>query len=290
MAKELGYSRSRRFKNQLNAIIKNPYNIMLAVSIILMVYLIIVPLVQMIIQTITLDAADVRRVKGSYEGMLTSYYWQRVLTSAVSQKMFWEPLGNSMIIAICVAFFGVTLGSLFAWLIVRSDIPHKKFFSIALIIPYMLPSWCKAMSWLTLFKNARSGGSPGLLEYLGLSIPNWLAYGPVPIILVLTIHYYAYSYLLVSAALRSVNSELEEMGQILGANKKSILLKITFPLVLPAILSAFIMTFSKALGTFGVPSILGLKVGYYTVSTTLFNSIQNGQDRVAFVISMILIV
>ena len=48
---------------------------------------------------------------------------------------------------------------------------------------------------------------------------------------------------------------------------------------MPAILSAVIMTFSKAMGTFGVPSVLGLKIGYYTVSTTMYNSIQNGQNR-----------
>ena len=58
---------------------------------------------------------------------------------------------------------------------------------------------------------------------------------------------------------------------------------------MPAILSAVIMTFSKAMGTFGVPSVLGLKIGYYTVSTTMYNSIQNGQNRVAFAISLILI-
>ena len=79
------------------------------------------------------------------------------------------------------------------------------------------------------------------------------------------------------------------MGEILGAGKARILAKITFPLVMPAILSAVIMTFSKAMGTFGVPSVLGLKIGYYTVSTTMYNSIQNGQNQVGYVISLILI-
>ncbi len=124
---------------------------------------------------------------------------------------------------------------------------------------------------------------------MGIQTPDWLAYGPFAIIVVLVIHYYAYAYLLVSSALSSINSELEEMGEILGASKARILTKITFPLVMPAILSAVIMTFSKAMGTFGVPSVLGLKIGYYTVSTTMYNSIQNGQNRVAFAISLILI-
>ena len=90
-------------------------------------------------------------------------------------------------------------------------------------------------------------------------MPEWLAYGPVAIIIVLTLHYYAYTYLLVSSALNSINSELEEMGEIQGAGKAMILRKITLPLVLPAILSAVILTFSKAIGTFGTINYLALR-------------------------------
>ncbi len=283
------FSRRRRIQNQIKSVIKNPYNLMVVVSVAFMFYLIIIPLIQMIMQTLSLAEADASRIEGAKEGMFTLYYWKRVLTSSISTKMLWTPLKNSLVIAVFTAVLGVTLGALLAWLMVRSDLPYKKFFSLALIIPYMIPSWCKSMAWLTIFKNERVGGAQGLLGFLGVQTPDWLAYGPFAIIVVLVIHYYAYAYLLVSAALGSINSELEEMGEILGAGKARILSKITFPLVLPAILSAIIMTFSKAMGTFGVPSMLGLKIGYYTVSTTMYNSIQNGQNRVAFVISLILI-
>ena len=153
---------------------------------------------------------------------------------------------------------------------------------------HMLPSWALALSWNVLFRNTRIGGVPGFLCYLGLDIPDWLAYGPVPIIAVLSIHYYAYSYLLVSAALRSINSEVEEMGEVIGASKTQILRRITFPLVLPAILSALILTFSKAIGTYGVPSMLGLKVGYYTIPTMIHSTVtssQSGMRRLVFGIS-----
>lgn len=284
------YSRVRRLKNQVKSIVSNPYNIMVVISVLLMIYLIVIPLGQMIIQTLTLAEADVARVEGGREGMFTLYYWKRVLMSSISKKMLWTPLKNSLVIAVSTAVIGVTLGSLLAWLMVRSDLPYKKFFSLALIIPYMIPSWCKSMAWLTIFKNDRIGGAQGVLGFWGIQTPDWLAYGPFAIVVVLVIHYYAYAYLLVSAALGSINSELEEMGEILGAGKAKILTKITFPLVMPAILSAVIMTFSKTMGTFGVPSMLGLKIGYYTVSTTMYNSIENGQNRVAFVISLILII
>ncbi len=282
------YSRKRALKNRLKSLVTNPYNIMVLVSIIFMVYLIVIPLLQMIYQTFTLSAEDAMRL-GSEEGKFSLYYWQRVLASPISRQLLYEPLKNSLVIALSTSFFAILIGSLMAWLMVRSDLPFKKFFSFALIIPYMLPSWSKAMAWLTIFKNDRIGGAGGLLSFFGVQTPNWLAYGPVAIISVLVIHYYAYAYLLVSGALSSVNSELEEMGEILGANKATILRKITLPLVLPAILSAVILTFSKTMGTFGVPSILGMKIGYYTVSTSMYSSINNGQNTVGFVISLVLI-
>jgi len=110
------------------------------------------------------------------------------------------------------------------------------------------------------FRNSLSG-STGVLTGLGIPIPDWLAYGPFAIIVVMTMHYYAFSYIMVSGALRSINSELEEMGEIQGASKAQILKSITLPLVLPSILSATIMTISKSIGTYGVAARLGNTIG-----------------------------
>lgn len=85
------FSRKRRFKNQIKSVIKNPYNLMVVISVIFMVYLIIIPLGQMVIQTLTLAEADVARIEGGREGMFTLYYWKRVLTSSISGKMLWAP-------------------------------------------------------------------------------------------------------------------------------------------------------------------------------------------------------
>lgn len=286
---EDGYSKKRAFTNRIKNTVKNPYNLMVLVSILAMTYLIIGPLGQMIYQTFTLSAEDALRL-GEVEGTFTLYYWERVFASPISGQLLYKPLMNSLFIAVSASFLAILIGSIFAWLMVRTDLPYKKFFSIALIIPYMLPSWSKATAWLTIFKNERIGGAGGLLGFLGLQVPDKLAYGALPIIIVLVIHYYAYAYLLVSGALSSVNSELEEMGEILGADRLQILKRITLPLVLPAILSAVILTFSKTMGTFGVPSMLGMPVNYHTVSTSMYSSMNNGQTTIAFVISIVLII
>ena len=282
------FSRRKRCLNWLKNAFTNPYNLLVIVSVLALSVLVVWPLLQMVLTTFQLAPSEARRVKGT-PGDWTLYYWQRILNSSVSANMLYRPLLNSLLIASCVSVGSILVGGLIAWLMVRSDLPGKKFFSLAVIIPYMIPSWCKSMAWISVFKTPRIGGSAGFLSYLGITVPEWLAYGPVAIICVLIIHYYAYAYLLMSAALRSINSELEEMGEIIGAPRRMMLSKITFPLVLPSILSSFILIFSKSMGTFGVPAFLGMKVSYYTISTMLYSSIKQQQTAVAYTISLILI-
>lgn len=287
---EQTYSKSRRLKNQIKAVVTNPYNIIVLIAVVLLVYLIVLPLLDMITTTFELAQRDIRAVGGGKAGDFTLYYWQRLLASELSWTMLIKPLINSLVIGVCVSVCAILLGSILAWLMVRSDLPFKKFFSLAVIIPYMIPSWCKSQAWLSMFKTARLGGAPGFMASLGLDVPEWLAYGPVAIIIVLTLHYYAYTYLLVSSALNSINSELEEMGEIQGAGKAMILRKITLPLVLPAILSAVILTFSKAIGTFGTINYLGSPVQYYTLSSQLYMNINSRDTQTGFAMAILMII
>ena len=287
---EQTYSKSRRLKNQIKAVVTNPYNIIVLIAVVLLVYLIVLPLLDMIATTFELAQRDIRAVGGGKAGDFTLYYWQRLLASELSWTMLIKPLINSLVIGVCVSVCAILLGSILAWLMVRSDLPFKKFFSLAVIIPYMIPSWCKSQAWLSMFKTARLGGAPGFMASLGLDVPEWLAYGPVAIIIVLTLHYYAYTYLLVSSALNSINSELEEMGEIQGAGKAMILRKITLPLVLPAILSAVILTFSKAIGTFGTINYLGSPVQYYPLASQLYMNINSRDTQTGFAMAILMII
>ncbi len=87
----------------------------------------------------------------------------------------------------------------------------------------------------------------------------------------------------------SIDSNLEEAGELMGASRRRILSKITFPLVLPAILSGFIMTFSRVMGTFGGPNVLGVPVRYYTLSTMIRSDMKLGNNSDGFVLAIMLI-
>lgn len=277
-----------RIKNSIKGWMTDPYSMIFLVLFVVLLFLIVVPLWEIIKESFQLSSSDARKA-GVSAGTFTLEYWKQLFCSNISKKLLYEPLLHSLTIALSVSALSILIGGLTAWLMVRTDLPFKKFFSLAIIVPYMLPAWCKAMAWIAVFKNPRIGGTQGFLSYLGIHVPDWLAYGPAAIILVLSIHNYAYTYLLVSSALKSVNTELEEMAEIAGAGRWHILIKITFPLVLPSVLGAFILTFSQAMGTFSVPAFLGLKTGYYTISTMLQSSLMQGNNGVAMAISIVLI-
>lgn len=276
-----------RLKNQILNVVKNPFNMIVAISLVILFCLIVIPLLQMIASTFTLAKAEAKRYGGEV-GDFTLYYWRYVLVGKLSGATLWGPLKNSLVCGFFTVLVSVPLGSVLGWLVVRSDLPGKKLIGMLVVIPYMIPSWCKALAWLAVFRN-KTSGSLGFLAGLGIPIPDWLAYGPVAIVLCMSLHYYAFSYIHVSSALRSINSELEEMGEICGANKVQILKSITIPLVLPSVLSALVMTLSKSIGTYGVAANLGSRIGYFTLATKMKTFINGGPQGVGYAMSIVLI-
>ena len=257
---------------------------------VLMFYMVIIPLYKLVETTVTWQSSDLSRVPDAEVGGLTAFHWVRMLTGIFGRIYTYTPLQHSMTIAIGTVVLSLLIGGSLAWLVVRTDMPGRKLVNQLAVLPYIMPSWTLAQAWLVLFKNRLAGGAPGLFEYIvGQSPPDWLSYGPVPIIICCALHYYTFFFLFVSAALMSIDSNLEEAGELMGASRWRILRKITLPLVLPALLSGFIMTFSKVMGTFGGPNILGSPVKYYVVATMMRGSLAAGDKADAFVLAIVLI-
>ena len=284
------YSKARLVKNTVAGAIKNPYNIIVLILLVTLGYLIIVPLLEMVYSTFHVAPGDVRRIPGSVAREFTLFHWNRIFNSTVSANLLYTPFRNSLILSLSVAGISVLLGSTMAWLMVRTDLPGKKLLSVLLLIPYMLPTWTIAIMWLSVFRTGMRGGMPGFLAATGLVVPEWIAYGPFPIVIVMSISGFGSTYLLVSGALSSVNSEVEEMASIMGAGKLRLLKKITFPLVLPAILSGFILAFASTMGSFSTPALLGMRVNYHTIATMLVASIRMRDVNAGYAITLILIV
>ena len=260
------------------------------VMIAVMFVLVVIPLYRLVATTVTWQQIDLTRNPEATVGGLTLYHWIRMTTGRLAQIYTYAPLKNSMVIAVGSTLLSLLIGGSLAWLVVRTDMPGRKIVNQLAVMPYIMPSWTLAQAWLVLFKNRLTGGTPGVYEALiGQAPPEWLSYGAVPIIICSALHYYTFFFLFVSAALMSIDSSLEEAGELMGADRWRILRKITFPLVIPALMSGIIMTFSKVMGTFGGPNVLGTPAKYFVLSTMMRGALKVGDTADAFVLGIVLI-
>jgi iron(III) transport system permease protein len=256
----------------------------------LLFLLVVTPLIEIVRDALSYQDYDLAYRPDAEVGGFTLFHMERVFTGRLSRALFYKPLVNSLMVGAGVTVLAVAIGSGLAWLMVRTDMHFRGFFGAMAVVPYMMPSWVLALAWMTLFKNDRIGGADGMVTYFfGAQPPDWVAYGLFPIIITLALHYYAYAYLLVSGALMTVDSELEEAGAICGLSRFRRLWRITVPLLLPAIGSAVVLTFIRILGTFGTPALLGLPVRFFTFSTQIYASLNARNAGDGYVLALVLV-
>lgn len=215
--------------------------------------------------------------------------WSDVLASNLSRNLFWLPLANTMILGAGVATGCVLVGGFLAWLVVMTDVPFRRTIGLLATLPFMIPSFATALAWGSLFRNARVGGQIGFLEGLGFSVPDWLAWGMVPTLVVLIAHYYSLAFTVIAAALATVNSDLVEAAQMTGAGRRRIFLGIILPVALPALVAGASLTFAGAVSNFAAPALLGLPVRMQTLATRLYGMIEIGQAERGYVLAILLI-
>lgn len=277
-------SRSQRLKYRLKLSLREPTTLVGILAALLFTYLILVPILSMLSDAARVQFGDERRTALDI-GSLTLYYLNRTFLSPISRDLFWQPLLNTLSVAAGAICLALIIGIPLAWLLSRTNMFGRRWFATALIVPYMLPAWTFALAWTTLFKNRTVGGQPGWFEALGLTPPDWLAYGRVPITIILALHYTPFIILLFGTALRRFDSQLEDSARILGARPHQVAFQVILPLMRPALLSAVVLIFAKCLGEFGVAYVLGLPVKFDVLATSLFRNIASRQTGVAAVVA-----
>ncbi|MET8340725.1 ABC transporter permease [Streptosporangium canum] len=282
-------SRRRRLVYRLRVLRHDPTAALGLILVILLAYLVVAPLIAVLSDAFRLQYGDDVHA-GQQPGEWTGYYLWRVFRSQISGLLFWEPLLNTLVIAVGTTLFALVVGGGMAWLVTRTNVPGRKWLAGALVVPYMLPSWTFSLAWLSLFKNERAAGQVGFLQAQGIRTPDWLAYGAVPIIVTLGLHYYPFVLLLVGNALRRIDAQLEDSARILGAPQRTVIRRIVVPLMLPALSSAVLLVVGRVLGTFGTPYVLGLPADYRVLSTGLFQSIRDRSTGVASVLATVIVV
>ena len=272
------------WRYRLKVALREPTTLIGVLTALIFTYLIVVPIISIVLDAVRVQFGHERRL-GKDVGDLTLYYIDRAFFSPVATDLFWRPLFNTLTVALGAISLSLVIGTVLAWLISRTDMFGRRWFATALIVPYMLPAWTFALAWTTLFKNRTIGGQPGWFEAMGLTPPDWVAYGRFPITIILALHYTPFVILLFGSALRRFDSQLEDSARILGAHRYQVAIQIILPLMRPALMSSMVLIFAKCLGEFGVPYVLGLPVKFEVLSTSLFRSIASRQTGVAGVVA-----
>jgi iron(III) transport system permease protein len=194
---------------------------------------------------------------------------------------------NTLVVSVGGTLGALLLGLPLAFLTTRFRIFGKPLLSTLAILGLLSPPFIGAYSWIMLL--GRNGIVRNALLSLGLVFPS--IYGPLGIILVYSLHYYPYVFLLTSGALTTVDRSLEEAAENLGAVGFRKFFRVTLPLVMPSVTAGALIAFMMCLSNFDTPMIIG---GNYRVLPTLaynlFTSEVGERPGLASTVSIFLIV
>jgi len=179
--------------------------------------------------------------------------FSKFLTSPLYQKS----LRNSFVLSFSVVIFSILLGVPMGYIVARVKLPAKNLILSLGILPVIMPSFVGAFSWIILM--GRQGVARHFLQILlnplGITIPT--IYGMFGMIFTMSLIYYPFVFLLSYSSFSSANPLLEEAAMLMGAGKWRIFWTITFPLILPSLGAASLLVFIRAIGSFGIPAIIG---------------------------------
>ena len=207
----------------------------------------------------------------------------------------YQALLNSVIIASGVTLVSTTIGTFFAWLVARTDLPFKKVMKALFLVPFMLPSFIGALAWKVLLSPRAGYINKLLMAMFGLERAPIDIMSLGGIIVIESMYLFPFVFLQVAGALERMDPTLEESARISGAGLGTITRKITLPLVMPSILAGALLVALYSLSHFGVPSILGTEKGIYNIPTKIYERIYAsggsfGAIRVGTILSMILVI
>ena len=168
-----------------------------------------------------------------------------------------DVLLNSLLLMIGVTLCSILLGVPLAYLTVRTDLPFRRFWSIAVALPLVVPSYVGAFAFVSAF--GPQGEFHSLLAPLGVGrLPE--IYGLPGSIFVITLYTYPYVYLTTRAALVSFDTRLIDAARTLNYGSWGAFRRVTLPQIRPAIAAGGLLTALYAISDFGTPAIMRLSV------------------------------
>ena len=188
--------------------------------------------------------------------------------AAYGRWRYLEALVNSVVIGLAVAALCTVFGVPMAWAVSRTDMPAKGLVWAAILGTFIMPNYLGAVAWILMAGPNAGWLNRAYVWLTGAAAGPFNVYTKSGLVLVIACYSFPYMFVFTRAALDLISSEMEDAANTLGAGVVRTSARITLPLVLPAILGAFIVVFLEAIALFGAPALIALP-GRFQVMTTM---------------------
>jgi iron(III) transport system permease protein len=225
----------------------------------LVVYLVAVPLGLLII------GGFIRGVPGDFSRWTFANYVRSYGSTALLELFY-----NSFVFAAGSVLLALPVAVMFAWLIERTNTPLRAVAYALVIAPVAMPGMLLSMSWVLLLSPNVGIINRATMFVLGLESAPFNIYSLGGMIFTEGLRLVPTTFLLLVGAFRAMDPSLEEAALVSGARKFITTLRITLPIMFPAVLTAAIYVFMTAIESFEIPGVLGLRNGILVFSSKIY--------------------
>jgi iron(III) transport system permease protein len=177
-------------------------------------------------------------------------------------------MGNSLIFTFGSTVVAVSIGTVLAYLIVRTDVPFKGVMFALSLVPLIVPGILHTIAWIFLASPRIGIINKALEPVLG---PGFFNVFSLPgMMWVEGLHLSPLVFLLMFAAFRSMDPSLEESALMSGAPLRTVFRRVTVPLVKPALAASILVMAVRALESFETPALLGIPGGIWVFTSRIW--------------------
>ena len=187
---------------------------------------------------------------------------------------FRRAITNTLKVGFLVGIISTLIGLLFAYVEVYVKLRTRfieGLFKLVSMLPVVSPPFVLSLSMIMLF------GKAGIITRFLLKIYDNSVYGFWGIAIVQTLTFFPVCYMMLKGLLKNIDPSLEEAARDMGASRLKVFMTVTFPLILPGLGNAFLVTFIESIADFANPMIIG--GSYDTLATTIYLQITGAYDK-----------
>ena len=173
---------------------------------------------------------------------------------------------NTLIIAVGSTVFATILGTAMAFILAYTNVRHRHFLEMLVLMPFIIPSYITTLSWAGIV--TKKGLLSRLAAALGLGTLDIYSIGGI--LFIVGICNIPIVYLSVTHTLRKIPKDLEWASRSCGFSIWATFWKIDIPEAMPAIMSGAVLSFLAAIDNFSVPAFLGIPAGIPVLSTYIY--------------------